>query len=95
MSEVTTRTGKELLEATRAFSQESVAKSWLHVLSTLLVWGALSTVLVSPAHWALKVPVAFIAGLTVVRMFVLYHDHLHGSFLRSSLPARAFFAVFG
>ena len=36
-----------------------------------------------------------LAGLTIVRMFILYHDYMHGAILRGSALAKALFYVYG
>jgi omega-6 fatty acid desaturase (delta-12 desaturase) len=42
-----------------------------------------------PAGLALRLAGSVVAGLTIVRMFIVYHDHMHGTILRDSLAARA------
>lgn len=82
------RTGSELIRATRPFEQESVARSWFELGSTLVVYSAcLAGVVVAPWLW-LSVGLAALAGVVQFRMFSLYHDHLHGSLLAESPLAR-------
>lgn len=99
------RTDKELITATRAFAVEDVGRSWWYLLSTLGVLGALVALLAAPV-WApspelavlllpMRLAMAVVAGLTVVRAFILYHDHLHGALLRKSKPAKALLYVYG
>lgn len=89
------RGGKALIEATRPFTGECVRTSWAHLASTLLLMVGCTALLVRPLFWPLRLALAALEGLAIVRMFVLYHDHLHGSFLRSSKVARALFWPFG
>ncbi|HEX7601180.1 MAG TPA: fatty acid desaturase [Polyangiaceae bacterium] len=93
------RQDKELIDATRPFAVENKAKSWFAVLSTLvLLGGALSVAFVTPTTsvgWALRTFASVVAGLLTVRMFILYHDHLHGALLRSSMLAKPLFTVYG
>lgn len=89
------RTGKDLIEATRAFSGESSARSWAQLFATVVALFCLLAVAAQPISWPLRVLAAVVAGLVEVRMFILYHDHMHGAFLRSSPIARPFFWVFG
>jgi omega-6 fatty acid desaturase (delta-12 desaturase) len=70
-------------------------KSRWYALSTL----ALLILFSAGASWGFH-PVARIlssicAGLVLVRMFVIYHDHQHHSILRKSAPARIMFTWFG
>ena len=44
--------------------------------------------------WARPV-IGVLAGLTLVRLFVIYHDHQHGSILRGSKVASAVMGAFG
>jgi omega-6 fatty acid desaturase (delta-12 desaturase) len=90
-----TRTDKELLDATRPFTEESAARSWWSLVSTLAVLGlALAGAALAP-HWALRVLLGVFAGLVIVRGFILYHDHMHGALLKDSRPAQALMALYG
>jgi omega-6 fatty acid desaturase (delta-12 desaturase) len=98
MSEKTSlsrRTERELLEATRPFAAESRIKSWWCVSTTLIALGA---VLVSAAvvpWWPLRLGASILGGLLFVRMFILFHDFLHGAILRGSKPAAVLFRLYG
>lgn len=90
-----TRTEKELIAASRPYASESKAQSWTAVLVTLVVLvGFWSGAALAP-HWALRVVFGILAGLTIVRMFILYHDYMHGAILRGSALAKALFYVYG
>ncbi len=89
------RKGKALIEATRPFTGETPARSWAAVLSTAAILLGGIALLIQPFFWPLRLAMAVALGPIVVRMFVLYHDHLHGSLLGSSLLARGFFWLFG
>lgn len=91
-----TRTEKELIEACRPLAAENRAKSWFAVLSTLAIYAALLGVAWTPSlHWAIRLTGSVLAGLTTVRMFILYHDFLHGAILRRSKVGKALFYVYG
>ncbi|MBK8218190.1 MAG: fatty acid desaturase [Myxococcales bacterium] len=90
-----TRTEKELIAASRPYASESKAQSWTAVLVTLVVLvGFWSGAALAP-HWALRLVFGILAGLTIVRMFILYHDYMHGAILRGSALAKALFYVYG
>ena len=89
------RTGKELVRATKPFTQESQVRSWFAVLSTALVIVFALAVTLAPVPWYLQLVSSVIAGLTTVRFFILFHDHMHGSLLRSSKPAQWIFKSYG
>lgn len=89
------RCGKELILATKPFAKEVRSKSWFHTLTTLaLVVLALAGTVLLP--WlAVNIICSVVAGLLLVRMFVIYHDHQHHTILHKSVAADAIMAVFG
>lgn len=89
------RTGKELLLATKVYASDSTLRSWWHVLSTgCLLAAAFAGTLLSP-HWALKLVCSVAAGLLMVRMFVIYHDQQHHAILPRSRVAEVLMQVYG
>ena len=68
---------------------ESRLRGWWYLLSTTLVMAGLYALGWQPLAWPLRVAVAVLAGLVTVREFILYHDYMHGAFLRGSRLARA------
>ncbi|APR99868.1 fatty acid desaturase family protein [Pajaroellobacter abortibovis] len=89
------RTGKALVDASRAFAKENPAQSWWYLLSTLsLLIGSVAVA----AHGSLGLiawVASFVTGLLIVRMFILYHDFMHGAILRSSPLARVILYTYG
>ena len=87
--------GKDLIIATRAFAQEQRARSWINlgVAFVVLVACYVGIFLFDPL-WS-KGIFGVLAGLALVRMFILYHDHQHKSILNRSPVATGFFAAFG
>jgi len=89
------RTGRELILATRAYANDSALRSWWHVLSTaFLLAGALVGTLWN-FHPAAKVACSILAGLLILRLFVIYHDQQHHAILDRSKLAELFMKVFG
>lgn len=91
------RDGALLMKESRAFEEVSRAASWVRLLSTyglMLAALALSGAL-GVWYWPAAIPVAALAGLLVVRAFILYHDFLHGAILRGSRFARVIFTLYG
>ncbi len=89
------RSEKELIQASRGFATESKARSWLLLLGTLAVMALFWSGAALAPHWALRLVCGVVAGLTVVRMFIVYHDFMHGAILRNSWPARAILYAYG
>lgn len=87
--------GKELILATKPFAKEIRTKSWFCVLSTLfLLITALAGTIAAP-YFLLRLLFSIFAGLFIVRMFVIYHDHQHHSILYKSPPANIIMTAFG
>lgn len=78
------RTGSTLLKATREFAVEDRARTWRLLLVTLaVVVGSTIGAIFLPWKWA-KVLAGVASGLSSIRLFIFYHDHLHGAILRGS-----------
>ncbi len=91
------RTGKDLLEATRAYAAESAGRSWFALLSTTAMLAGCMIAASRPLFFPLRLALSALAGSLIVREFILYHDHMHGALLRGSRLARCVlypFAIF-
>lgn len=87
--------GKQLILATKPFAKENRAKSWFLTLSTLFLLILALVGTVYNYHWILKIFCSIMAGLLIVRMFVIYHDHQHKAILDKSPLANIIFTLFG
>src|SRR4030095_11345384 len=63
--------------------------------STLAVLVSLLVLTILPLPWVSRVLASGLLGLTLVRMFILYHDHQHGTILRRSRIAKLIMSGFG
>lgn len=88
------RTGSDLVRATKPFVKEDW-RSWWHLWSTLAVLIVLMGVTCLDVSWLLRLPCSIVAGLVMVRVFVIYHDYQHGTILRGSLLAGAIMKAYG
>jgi omega-6 fatty acid desaturase (delta-12 desaturase) len=89
------RCGKELILATKPFAKEIRSKSWLYTLSTLgLLALALAGTVFIPWFVA-RLACSIVAGLLLVRGFVIYHDHQHHTILTKSTVANVIMTLFG
>ena len=87
--------GKELILATRKYAQENRATSWRMLLgTTVLLLSAYAGAIVN-VHIVPQIACALLAGMISVRMFIIYHDYLHGTILRQSAFAKAIFTLYG
>lgn len=90
------RTEKELILATKPFAQEIRWKSWWHLLSTMSVLLVLYAGIFLPiAPFWLKLVFSVLVGLTIARMFIIYHDHQHKAILQKSRIADVIMTLFG
>lgn len=81
--------------ATKPYAKEDRSRSWIATVSTGVLLGLAYWFILSPFHLALRIPVALITSLLLVRMFIIYHDYLHHTILQKSKLASAWFTVFG
>jgi omega-6 fatty acid desaturase (delta-12 desaturase) len=87
--------GKQLILATKVYAKEDRAKSWWTTLSTLFILISLLIGTVYNVHVILRIVCSILAGLVIVRMFVIYHDHQHKAILDKSPLANIIFTLFG
>jgi len=95
-----TRTGKDLILATKPFAVDSTAKSWWAVLSTgvllaACVAGTLPHIGGIQFHLPGKIVCSVLSGLLILRFFVIYHDQQHHAILPKSKLAEWMMRVFG
>ena len=93
--EADTAYGRQLLQATRPFASESVARSWWEFGSVLLLVVGTLTVAGLASGWPLRAACSVLGALFMVRLFITYHDHMHGALLRDSRLAAVLFRVYG
>lgn len=89
------RQGTELIRATKPFAQEERRRSWWNLASTLAVLAGALGMTCLDVPWYARLPFSVLAALVLVRMFVIYHDYLHGAILGRSRIADCIFNVYG
>lgn len=87
--------GKQLILATKPFARETPWKSWVYSISTLLILTALFAGIYFLENPYLRIACSIGAGLTMVRMFVIYHDHQHHTILHRNPIANMIFKSYG
>lgn len=89
------RRGPELIAATKVFARDSTAKSWWCVASSgsllLLALGCTFLAL----HPIVLALLSVLAGLLILRCFVIYHDQQHRAILPNSKAAEGLMRLFG
>jgi omega-6 fatty acid desaturase (delta-12 desaturase) len=89
------RTAKEIVLASRPFAQEHRWTSWWCLGSTLALYVMLAVLAARDGYLPVRIAASVLAGLTLVRLFILFHDHQHGTILRDSRLASLLMKGFG
>jgi len=89
------RTGQELILATKRFAQDRSRRSWWCILSTLFLLFAAEAGTLWNIHPIGKVACSLLAGLLILRLFVIYHDQQHHAILPKSRLAEGLMRLIG
>jgi acyl-lipid omega-6 desaturase (Delta-12 desaturase) len=89
------KAGSELILATKPFAQDDPLRSWWAVLSTLSLFAAAIAGTLWELPLSARVVSSVLAGLLLVRLFVIYHDQQHHAILPQSKPAEVLMRLFG
>ena len=89
------RTGKELILATKPFAEEQPLRSWWSLGSTLVVLALLLALSCLSPLWYVYIPCSIFTGLVLVRLFVIFHDFMHGTIFKKSKFAKVFMYICG
>ena len=88
------RIGRELINATVPFVEDSARLSWWHVGSTFaMLAAALAGAGLAP-WWPLQLLFSLVAAMLMVRVFITYHDYMHRAILARSRAAWVLFRVY-
>lgn len=89
------RSGPELVKASNIYTEEDLPRSWRLLAITLLCWGILFLIAIAAPFWPLQMVAGVVEGLVIIRLFIFYHDYLHGAILRNSKLGAAYMRLFG
>lgn len=82
------RVGKELIEASKAFTGENRLRSWLETLLTVALGIIfLGFTFLETIPLFVRIICSVTCGLLYVRLFVIYHDYQHRAILQKSVIA--------
>ena len=95
LRKATMRSGKELLIASNQYAREQRIKSWWHLVSTVAIAAGLLTVACMKLPLAVCVASSIVGSLALVRLFIIYHDYMHGTILANSRIAGAILRFYG
>lgn len=93
--EITSKNGLDLILATKRFAKDSTVRSWWVLLSTAALLAATLAGSLWNVHWTAKVACSILAGLFLLRLFVIYHDQQHHAILPRSKLAEGLMKLFG
>ncbi|MEM0967343.1 MAG: fatty acid desaturase [Verrucomicrobiota bacterium] len=89
------QSGRKISRVTAPFARESRKKSWWVTLSSL-VYLVLAVIGTFPFWgWPFRLVCSVLAGLLIVRVFVIYHDHQHRAILSKSKVADRLMSAVG
>jgi acyl-lipid omega-6 desaturase (Delta-12 desaturase) len=80
---------------TKPYAHDSYWKSWWCILSTIFLLGMAVTGTLPWLPLALRMVSSVLAGLLLVRLFVIYHDQQHRAILPRSRLAKIFMRLVG
>jgi len=89
------KTGKDLIISTKKYASDNPVRSWWYILSTTFLVGIFLAGTYWNIHLAAKIFCSIAAGLLMMRLFVIYHDHQHKALLAKSKLADAFMQISG
>jgi len=89
------RAGAALIRQSKPFSEEDPATTWRLWASTCVVWAASLAVALFSPWWPVQLLGSVVAGLTIVRMFIFFHDFKHGAVFRDSAVGARMMDVMG
>jgi acyl-lipid omega-6 desaturase (Delta-12 desaturase) len=87
--------GYAIIKATLPFVREQPLRSWWVLLSTLVLFAGCLTIGALPFPWYIRLLSGIPGGLLLCRLFIIYHDHQHGTILRGSRLADWIMTAFG
>ncbi len=93
--EATKAIDRQLLIDSRQFASERRWVSWWHLWSTLAVVAALGSIAALADPLWLRLLASLMTGLTLVRVFIVYHDYQHQAVLKGSPLATAVLSLYG
>ncbi len=89
------RIGANLVRATKPFSDEDLGLTWRLFGLTFVVHALFQLAALVHPWWPVQLLAGVLAGGTTVRMFIFFHDYLHGAIWRDSPLGNAVMHVYG
>jgi omega-6 fatty acid desaturase (delta-12 desaturase) len=93
--EAAPRDGKALIDATKPMAAEDKVKSWTLFAITWVVAGGFLSLAAQAPWWPLRLVGSLLGGLTLVRLFIFFHDYMHAAIFRGSKVAKPIMWLYG
>ncbi len=93
--EATKAVDRQLLIDSRQFASEKRVTSWWHLWTTLAALAITASVAFAAEALWLRLLGSLLTGLTLVRVFIVYHDYQHQAMLKGSRLAQAILSLYG
>lgn len=87
--------GKALIQASRPFAEEALGTTWRLFAVTVGAYALGVLGIVYSPYWPMRLVFAIYLGLVNVRLFIFYHDAMHGAIFRRSVWGRRIMAFYG
>ncbi|MEM6789105.1 MAG: fatty acid desaturase [Myxococcota bacterium] len=87
--------GRQILRATRPFTKEQRNLSWFHLWSGFGLMSLGMVASAAPMPWWGRTLASVFVGLCMLKLFIVYHDYMHGALLRDSKVAKVVMHGFG
>jgi acyl-lipid omega-6 desaturase (Delta-12 desaturase) len=88
-------TGTDLILATKPYAKDDALHSWWVILSTAFLLAAALAAALLNHLWFVRLACSVLAGLLLLRSFVIYHDQQHHAILPRSKLAEGLMQLFG
>lgn len=89
------REGRQLVRNTRPYMKEQRWRSWWNLLSSVFVLVGAILVTISDFPIYARLVASVILALTHIRLFVIFHDYMHGAIFKGSRVADIFLRFYG
>ena len=83
------------MRASGFFAHEDRPRTWRLLAVAVATWVTLLSVVFASPWLPLRIAAAVLAGLVWVRLFIFYHDYLHGAILQKSAFGKAIMHFIG
>jgi omega-6 fatty acid desaturase (delta-12 desaturase) len=77
-----------LLKLSRNYATENLARSWRELIVSFLFAGLCFWGTLAPNPLAIRILAALFGGFAITRLFIVYHDVIHGAIFRESFWGR-------